>query len=197
MGKNEIGISWTIKGFENRGFKVEKYNIPISTINIVAGTLTILSIIVWITVCRLLWGHVFFPTSLISATIYVAIMIVLHELLHAIGFTIRRRIKWKGSIKFGFNLNRLFCYCIYLKPLPLIDYLIGALFPFAVLGIGLFVISIIIGSKLLLLASICNFLACTGDLMLFHLAVKKYPSLILEHPTDVGFIALYEQHVDQ
>ena len=200
--KAETEFELAINDFERRGFKIEACTFSLArvatpAVNIIAGiigfifglTLTMPALSAY----NPLSGEIRFvlPNIIFSVVIFFAVIVPLHELIHAIGFIMRGK-KWKENISFGVSIKKMVASCHCSSPMSGIDYFIGVILPFAVLGVGLFVAGIIFGSKILLLVSIVSAVTSAGDLMIVYLLFKKRPSLILDHPTEIGFVAIYE-----
>ena len=186
---HKIKILSSLDEFNKRGFRVEKCCIPLSIVYITCTALTALTVV--------LASHFNLFKELPSIlTLVVASLVIvfLHELIHAIGFTLRRKIKWKGNIKIGHSLIRMSAYCKCSAPVPFVDFLIAAVLPFVILGFGLFVFGVVVKSELLIFISIFNALSSIGDLMVFcKLLLIERPSIILDMPNDMGFFALYDE----
>jgi hypothetical protein len=188
--KREVRFLSSLEEFKARGFRAKEYSISIRTINIVifmfgvisGATLGVFNV------------NFFSIRSLVIAVVIIPVIIVLHELLHAIGFTIRKNIEWKDNIIFGIRLEKMVAYCHCLRPVLVIDYFIALMLPFAVLGFGLFVVGMVVKSNLLIFASVFNLFSCVGDLiMACCLLFCKKPSFILDKPKGIGYIALYQK----
>ncbi len=113
--------------------------------------------------------------------------IILHEFLH--GVTWGLFCKDKRSISYGVIWKHLTPYCTCAEPLSFSRYLLGALMPLLVLGIGLFLISLIIQSELLLYLSCLNIVCAGGDTTIAIMMFKHRKSIFLDHPTKIGYVA--------
>lgn len=120
------------------------------------------------------------------------ITIVVHELLHGLGWSFFCKNGFK-SIRFGVIWKYLTPYCHCKEPLTFWPYLFGAILPFLVLGIGLFVISFALNSLFLFAIAMLNIFGAGGDLTILIILLKYRDACIVDHPTDPGFIAFKEQ----
>jgi hypothetical protein len=76
-----------------------------------------------------------------------------------------------------------------MEPLGMKYYLAGALMPFFTLGVGMFIVSYMIGSVFLMLLSLINMLGAGGDTTIALMLLKHKNAVILDHPTECGFAA--------
>ncbi|MDR1736916.1 MAG: DUF3267 domain-containing protein [Oscillospiraceae bacterium] len=113
---------------------------------------------------------------------------VIHELLHGLTWGLFCKNRWK-SIHIGVMWNSLTPYCHCKEALSFKAYLFGGLMPFLILGIGLSLLSVLLGNMFLLYLSILNIFGAGGDLTLSVKLFKHRNAWILDHPTDVGFVA--------
>jgi hypothetical protein len=65
--------------------------------------------------------------------------------------------------------------------------------PFIVLGLGIFLASIITNSIFLLALSMFNIIAAGGDITIALMLLKHKNALIIDHPTECGFWAFSEE----
>ncbi|MDR0519835.1 MAG: DUF3267 domain-containing protein [Clostridiales Family XIII bacterium] len=114
--------------------------------------------------------------------------IVIHELLHGVFFSMFTSGTWRDKIHFG--INKISPYCSCTKPISAVGYACAGLAPFAILGMGMFVLSIQINSRYLFMLSLYNILFCSGDLFMIALLLKHRPKEILDHPSRYGFYIL-------
>ena len=137
----------------------------------------------------------FSGTELIIWLISFLALTVVHEAVHGLTWS---RFAPNGfrDIDFGFMKEYLTPYCTCATPLSKGAYILGALMPLLTLGILPWIISMIIGSTLLLYIALAMILAAGGD-MLIVLEVLKARSdakeqLIYDHPTQAGCV-LFER----
>ena len=121
---------------------------------------------------------------------YIA-LIVVHELIHGLTWSVFAPNHWK-DIEFGFMTQYLTPYCTCGVPLEKSQYILGALMPLIVLGLIPAAIAIFSGSFLLLLISVVMIMSAGGDVLLvrellrFRTDAKE--QLIYDHPTQAGSI---------
>ncbi|MBS7009709.1 DUF3267 domain-containing protein [Anaerostipes sp.] len=122
------------------------------------------------------------------------ITIFIHELLHGLGWSLSCKKGWK-SIAFGMMWSSLTPYCHCKEPLRAGSYSVGLYLPFCVLGLGLFCISMIVPNYMIFLLSVLNMLSAGGDLTIGCYLLKHKKGLILDHPTDCGFISFEKSNI--
>lgn len=178
-----------------RGYKEYISYISILKANILAfltvGPFALLIIFLYLIV----WKNYIFEVTLISSIILLWILfigsILLHEFLHGYTWKFFCNNKWK-SIKIGVIWNKLTPYCHCKEPLNSKQYMIGLLMPFFILGVCMGLVAIILRNPLILLIAVLNILSAGGDttiaIKLFKY-IKKKNVLILDHPTECGFVA--------
>ena len=176
---------------ETKGRKVA---INIVSANVFSIVLLIVSGVVFIVPFYLIWGEADLGSGrsvfgLAGLWLLIAFFagIVVHELLHGITWACYTKSGWK-SISFGVMWKLLTPYCHCNEPMGVKAYLAGALMPLLVLGIIPAVVSLIIGSTVLLGWGILFIAAASGDIWMSWLLTKEDPeSTILDHPTEAGF----------
>ncbi len=176
---------------ETKGRKVA---INIVSANVFSIVLLIVSGVVFIVPFYLIWGEADLGSGrsvfgLAGLWLLIAFFagIVVHELLHGITWACYAKSGWK-SISFGVMWKLLTPYCHCNEPMGVKAYLAGALMPLLVLGIIPAVVSLIIGSTVLLGWGILFIAAASGDIWMSWLLTKEDPeSTILDHPTEAGF----------
>lgn len=126
--------------------------------------------------------------SLLFFIVMFFVTVFIHEILHGIGWSLSCKNGWK-SIAFGFMWSSLTPYCHCKEPLKFSSYAVGLYLPFCVLGLGIFAVSMIIPNYGILLLGMMNMLAAGGDLTIGCYLLKHRNGLILDHPTDCGFIS--------
>ena len=119
------------------------------------------------------------------------ILIVVHELVHGITWSVFSPNHWK-DIEFGFMTQYLTPYCTCCVPLKKNHYILGALMPLLLLGLIPAVIAILSGSMFLLIVSIVMILSAGGDVLLvislIRFKTEGKETLIYDHPTQAGSI---------
>ena len=124
-------------------------------------------------------------------TVSYIVLIVVHELIHGLTWSLCAPNRWK-DIEFGFMAQYLTPYCTCGVPLEKGQYILGALMPLIVLGLIPAAVAIFSGSFLLLLISVVMIMSAGGDVLLvrellrFRTDAKE--QLIYDHPTQAGCI---------
>lgn len=125
----------------------------------------------------------------IMLLVIIAVSVVIHELLHGIGWSVSSGKGWKVV---RFNINAMMPSCACKAALEKKQYLTGVLTPFAVLGIGSLIFLFLYPGTASLLTMLTNFVAAGADLMIAHNVLKERESLIVDHPTEAGYISFYK-----
>ena len=116
----------------------------------------------------------------------IAASVVMHELLHGIGWAISSGKGWRVV---HFNINTMMPSCACKVALKKRAYLIGVLTPFVVLGLGSILFVFIYPGTISLLTMMVNFIAAGADLLIAFHVLKEGNCLIADHPTEAGYIA--------
>lgn len=179
------------KEMKDAGYKEHSGIISVLRANVMAfvtaGPICILAVILY----ALRWGKDGFAAggrSLLLMFVFIFVSIFIHELLHGLGWSLSCKDGWK-SIAFGFMWSSLTPYCHCKEPLNFRSYAVGLYLPFCVLGLGLFAVSMIVPNYTIFLLGILNMLTAGGDLTIGCYLLKHKNGLILDHPTDCGFIS--------
>ncbi len=181
--------------FISQGYEERTETISILKANVMAfvtaGPFAVLALLIGILSGRFYGEGVMDMKDMIVFWCLFLAFVFVHELLHGVGWVIWTKKKWK-SIYIGMMWDSLTPYCHCKEPLKPKQYLIGGLTPFLVLGVGMFMLSLIVGNRMFFLLSIVNFICAGGDTtiacMLFRY-LKEDSVYILDHPTEGGFIA--------
>lgn len=88
-----------------------------------------------------------------------------HELLHFISYVLNGA-KYE-NITFGCALEKGILYCLCKQNISRRNILISLICPFIILGVLVYIISLIFYSRVLLLLSMFNIAGCMGDLIMF------------------------------
>lgn len=133
------------------------------------------------------FGQFMEPLSLLPALIG---GIVIHELLHGIGWAIFGRLPW-SKLRFGFKLSTLTPYAHVTTALPVRAYRWGAALPCLVLGILPIMIGTVSGSGWLLAFGLFFTLAAAGDLLILWV-IRRIPTdkYVEDHPSRAGCFVL-------
>lgn len=114
--------------------------------------------------------------------------VVCHELLHGLGWAVA---SGKGWHVVRFNVSVMMPSCACKIPLEKGQYLVGVLAPLAVLGLGSVLFLLIYPGTVSVLTMIVNFVAAGADLVIACRLLKEKNALIMDHPTEAGYIAFY------
>ena len=137
----------------------------------------------------------FSPASLLLLFLVFLVLIVIHELVHGLGWSLFAAHGFK-DIEFGFMKQYLTPYCTCSVPLTKGQYIFGALLPCVLLGIVPLVLGVFVGSLWLLFLGIIMTDSAAGDLMIVW-KILRYKSdaariVYMDHPTQAGGV-IFEQ----
>ena len=118
----------------------------------------------------------------------IAILTVIHELLHGAGWAVA---SGKGWNVVRFDINAMMPVCACKVALEKKSYLCGVLAPFIVLGSASVCFIFIYPGTVSFLAMIVNFISAGADLMIACNVLKERDVLIADHPEEAGYIAFY------
>lgn len=93
------------------------------------------------------------------------IYMVLHELLHGIGYRITG--SKSNKIKYGVELEKGILYTLVLEEVPKKNILVSLQMPFVIIGIITYILGYILNIPLLVLLSIFNLMGASMDLVMF------------------------------
>ena len=91
-----------------------------------------------------------------------------------------------------FNISAMMPSCACKVPLEKKAYLTGGLTPFIVLGFGSVLFVWIYPGTASLLTMMVSFVSAGADLMIALNVLKERDALIVDHPTEAGYIAFYK-----
>lgn len=181
----------TRKEMKEAGYKESSGIISILKANVMAlataGPFCIIAFIIY----TLRWGKDGFAIDSRNLVLFLGLFFVsifIHEMLHGAGWSLSCKKGWH-SIAFGFMWSSLTPYCHCKEPLKFSSYAVGLYLPFCVLGLGIFAVSLAVPNYRLFMLGILNMLAAGGDLTIGCCLVKHKNGLILDHPTDCGFVS--------
>lgn len=119
--------------------------------------------------------------------------IVVHELLHGIGWSFYTKKGWK-SIKFGIMWSFLTPYCHCTERLIMRHYRTGSILPALVLGIIPSLIAMLTGNLILMTFGFFFTFAAGGDFLILWLIMKEPSSaLVLDHPDKIGCVIYHQR----
>ncbi|MBN1157991.1 MAG: DUF3267 domain-containing protein [Bacteroidales bacterium] len=135
-------------------------------------------------------GFLVLRPYLVRGTISIVAGIVLHELLHGLGWVFFARKRFR-SLSFGFMMPELAPYAHCREPLPVYGYRIGILLPGILLGFLPAVYGIASGSFGWLCYGMLFTWAASGDFIMFWYIRDLSPkTMIRDHPEKLGCIVL-------
>lgn len=123
--------------------------------------------------------------------IIMILWLILHEVIHAIGFFVSRNVKW-SNIVFGMFLEQGIFYCMCKQEINKKNILFSLMLPLIIIGVLTLIVGYILSNPLLVLLSIINISGCAGDIMMGFLMLKlpkdiKY--LDLDDPTSFTIVS--------
>jgi hypothetical protein len=141
------------------------------------------------------WHLIAFPFSRLPQTLLFLILMILsfgiHEVIHGLTWSRFCKNKW-NSIHLGIMWKTLTPYCHCQETLKYRGYILGALMPLFILGLGTFVVSMLIGSTMILFLALINIFAAGGDITIVSMMLRHKSAFVYDHPTECGFIAFYK-----
>ncbi len=120
--------------------------------------------------------------------VIIAISVVIHELLHGVGWA---AASGKGWSVVRFNINAMMPSCACKVALEKKSYLVGVLTPFVVLGLGSVFFVFIYPGTVSFLTMVVNFISAGADLIIARNVLKERDALIADHPKEAGYVAFY------
>jgi hypothetical protein len=161
------------------------------TANLVAIALIPIAVLLFLLPYSLIWGDITSTFRIDSTVGWTAVLIfclsiVVHELLHAVGYI------WVGgvprtAVKFGFSWRGLAPYAHCREAMTARAYRTAVLLPGIILGVLPAIVGLLIGSFWLTLFGAIMVMAAGGDLAVL-LAVRDVPAtaIVRDHPTKPG-----------
>ncbi len=201
--KNDMAKKERIANYENQrevflgqGYIEEQCIITVIRINFQALLYAIPWIVIMFSLSVAFNGEMEFEISglpFLFLLIAMILSIPIHEFLHGLGWYLSCKNGWK-SIVYGIMWKLLTPYCHCKEPLSWRKYIVGGLLPFMVLGTGISVLGIILNSGILLLLGAYNIIAAGGDLVIGAKTLKYRDGILLDHPSECGFIAFRDDN---
>ncbi len=109
--------------------------------------------------------------------IFMFLWLILHELLHGLGFLLAKNVKIK-NLTLGIALEKGVFYCMCKQKIGKKDILISLLFPLTIIGIITLIIGMIWNQYELVFLSILNITSSIGDIMMAIYFVKAPNDII-------------------
>jgi hypothetical protein len=175
------------------GYREQSKTISVKKANYLSLLITVPFLLLFIFLYEITNGEVFTILDYSISQIFIFIVsalfsIVIHEGLHGLSWGAFCQNGMK-SIGFGVMWSSFTPYCHCKEPLNYHKYLIGALMPFIVLGIGITVFGLLNGNLFIFWLGLFNILGAGGDLLIAVMLGKFKKGKIVDHPTEIGFIA--------
>lgn len=186
--KKEVAYMQLCEDMRKSGYIERDLVIPSALLFILGTLMSLIPAILLFVLYRLVHGLQ--PDFALDYPIFfvqIILSLVIHELVHGIGWMIGGKCRW-NEMEFG--ISSLFPYCHCKKPLPGKQYLIGAIMPMALLGFGTTIFALLFENLSLLVFAVINVIIAGGDLLIiFNLRKTTKHSLVVDHPLKAGFIA--------
>lgn len=179
---------------EADGYHAEDATVSIVMANVLACVTALPAamafLLVFFAVNRDLSVHETFVDSSLWLCLLLVISIPVHECLHGCGWVGFCQKKWK-SIQFGVMWESLTPYCHCREALGVVQYYIGLLLPFTVLGLLPCILGLAFRSPLLMYLGAFNSFIAGGDTTIGWRIVKYLgkDAKILDHPDQCGAVA--------
>lgn len=163
-------------------------SISMAKANVIVAFISIPVAIIQFGIFSMLHGldglHVTWNFTILVAAVLVGV--VLHELMHGLAWVIFGG-KQFSAIKFGFQWKTLTPYAHLKEPIEVNAYRIGGFTPGFLLGILIYILSLILGDGNLFWFSLIHTTAAGGDwLILWLIRNVKSGTLVEDHPTNAG-----------
>ena len=158
--------------------KYYTYKLDLNILNVLA---LILFVAVSLIVLLIEHNDKYQITYSLNLFIYIFFWLILHELLHAIGFAIFKDVDIK-NITFGIALEKGVFYCMCKQNISKKVILTSLLFPLTIIGIITLIIGLIINNFNLVFLSLLNITSAIGDIIMTIYFVKA--------PKDITYLDL-------
>ena len=135
---------------------------------------------------------VMYFVKLIIIMVASVLLAVVHEKIHGWFWTIGAENGAK-DIEFGFQKETFTPYCTCKSPLSKKIYILGSMMPMTILGVVLGIVSIFVGSWVVLAIAALQIIGGSGDIlitsMLLRYDTKNKEVILIDHPTKIGLVA--------
>ncbi len=183
---NEVSAS-----MEAEGYKKTELTINILKANIFSIVLLIVVAIISIVPFVLRYDDIFSGMSSLGTISFFLVflaLIVVHELIHGIGWAIST--KTFSVIDFGIMRDSLTPYCTCSQPLSKGQYILGAILPLVTLGIIPLIVGYLVGSFYTMIMGVIMTSSAAGDILIIR-KILGYRSnaediVYMDHPTEAG-----------
>jgi len=158
--------------------------------------LTILSfLLLFLAISPCLWLEIKIThTTLIWTCLWILPWLILHELLHSFAYVIHGA-KFK-NITYGMCLEKSILYCLCKENISKTNILCSLLYPFLIIGVGTYILGILLGNVILILLSILNISGCVGDLVMFFFIMKLKNIEFSEFDNPIQFGIYTEENLE-
>lgn len=167
-------------------------SISMDRANVIVMLISIPVILLQFAVFLMLHGTEGLRLTLNTALLIAAVLlgIVVHELIHGLSWVIFGR-KPFSAIKFGFQWKTLTPYAHLKEPVEVNPYRLGAFLPGFILGILIYILSLVFGNGDLFWFSLVHTSAAGGDWLILWLIRNVRAGMQVEdHPTNAGCYVL-------
>jgi hypothetical protein len=167
-------------------------SISMDRANVIVMLISIPVILLQFAVFLMLHGTEGLRLTLNTALLIAAVLlgIVVHELIHGLSWVIFGR-KPFSAIKFGFQWKTLTPYAHLKEPVEVNAYRLGAFLPGFILGILIYILSLVFGNGDLFWFSLVHTSAAGGDWLILWLIRNVRAGMQVEdHPTNAGCYVL-------
>ena len=162
---------------------------------LIAISVVMLLIPLWVYNAK--WGIAGLWEQPIFILVTVAIMIVLHELIHGMSWMLAGGLRWQ-DLKFGVQIKTLTPYCHSRVPMTAQAYRIGVVAPGIAVGIVPMLIAYLLGNAPLALIGAVMISGAAGDAYVLWVVRDVPPtSYVMDHPSKVGCIVLPDNYRPQ
>lgn len=183
----------TMDDFNNKGYSSKDVTISSKTAIIKGGIFALPFVIILGIIYRMFLldkatlmeinGISFYITFIVV----IVVSVIIHELLHGIGWVIASGKGW-STIKF--NMNALMPSCSCQTVLTKYQYLFGVLLPFLILGTVSTIFLLIYPGTISMVTMFVIFFGAGADLVIaFGIFKEKNNVFISDHPVEAGYIA--------
>lgn len=148
-----------------------KDNLKYYTYELDIGVLNILAILLFLVLFLLMYllgydlAKLFLVGDIVVILVLLVFWLMLHEVLHGIGFSIFKSVDRKNVV-YGMALEKGVFYCMCKQKIRKNVIFAALLFPLIIIGVITLIIGCIINSYLLMLLSILNIMGSIGDIMM-------------------------------
>lgn len=133
--------------------------------------------------------YTFSPNRLFLTYVLIILYLMLHEILHSIGYYIYGA-KYK-NIVYGIELEKGIFYCLCKQNVSKKNIMNSLMYPLFYIGIVTYILGFILNSYYLLILSIFNLSGCVGDIFTFLFIIKLDKNIEFSEYDDTTSFGLY------